>query len=292
MSFFDTLRKRPAAVFGLILVMTLGGAFMAARLPSSIFPPVTFPIVKVIADAGDEPAARMMPTVTRPLEEAIRRVPGVVLVRSLTSRGSSEMAAQFAWGTDMQVALERVQGETQRIRSDLPPDTRIEVKWMNTSVFPILGYALTSDSLTQAQLWDLAEYTVKPALLGINGVSEVQVQGGRHREFQIRLRQQALEGRGLSAADVADALRANNDIQSAGLIEQQPRALPGARDRARPRHRGALPHLGAGAGVARRQRWPTSVSSPSPTRSPTCAPRPTGSPRFSSTSSSNPRRTP
>jgi multidrug efflux pump subunit AcrB len=165
MSFFDTLRKRPAALFGLILVLVLVGGFTAARLPSAIFPSVTFPIVKVIADAGEEPAARMMPTVTRPLEEAIRRVPGVLLVRSITSRGSSEMSAEFAWGTDMQVALERVQGETQRIKPDLPPDTHIDVEWMNTSIFPIQGYALTSDSLTQAQLWDLAEYTIKPALL-------------------------------------------------------------------------------------------------------------------------------
>jgi CzcA family heavy metal efflux pump len=220
MSFFDALRRRPAAVFGLILVLVVVGGFTAIRLPSAIFPSVTFPIVKVIADAGEEPAARMMPTVTRPLEEAIRRVPGVILVRSITSRGSSEMSAEFAWGTDMQVALERVQGETQRIKPDLPPGTHIDVEWMNTSIFPIQGYALTSDSVTQAELWDLAEYTIKPALLGINGVSEIQVQGGRRREFQIRLNSVALQGRGLSAADVAEAVRANNDVLSAGLTEQ------------------------------------------------------------------------
>ncbi len=220
MSFIDALRRRPAALFGLVLVLVLVGGFTAIRLPSAIFPSVTFPIVKVIADAGEEPAARMMPTVTRPLEEAVRRVPGVLSVRSITSRGSSEMSAEFAWGTDMQVALERVQGETQRIKPDLPPDTHIDVEWMNTSIFPIQGYALTSDSLTQAQLWDLAEYTIKPALLGITGVSQIQVQGGRRREFQIRLNASALQGRGLSAADVADAVRRNNDVLSAGLTEQ------------------------------------------------------------------------
>ncbi len=220
MSFLERVRRRPAAVFGLLLVLCVGGVFAASRLPSSIFPSVTFPIVKVIADAGEDPAARIMPTLTRPLEEAIRRVPGVILVRSITSRGSSELTAEFAWGTNMQVALQRVQGETQRIRPDLPPGTRIDVEWMNTSIFPILGYALTSDTLTQAQLWDLAEYTLKPALLGINGVSAIQIQGGRRREFQVRLDPQALQGRGLSAADVADAIRANNDVLSAGLVEQ------------------------------------------------------------------------
>jgi CzcA family heavy metal efflux pump len=219
-NFFETMRRRPAAVFGLLLVLCVAGTVAAFRLPAAIFPSVTFPIIKVIADAGEEPTARVMPTVTRPLEEAIRRVPGVILVRSITSRGSSELSAQFAWGTDMQVALQRVQGETQRIAPDLPPETRIDVEWMNTSIFPILGYALTSDTLTQAQLWDLAEYTLKPALLGINGVSEIQVQGGRRREFQVRLNPQALEGRGLSAADVAEAIRANNQVLSAGLVEE------------------------------------------------------------------------
>ncbi len=220
MTVFERLRARPQAVFGLLLVLAAGGAFFAARLPSSIFPSVTFPIVKVIADAGEEPAARMMPTVTRPLEEAVRRVPGVTVVRSITSRGSTELSAQFRWGTDMQVAMERVQGEVQRIKPDLPPDTHIDVEWMNTAIFPILGYALTSDTATQAQLWDLAQYTIKPALLDIDGVSQIEVQGGRQREFQIRLQASALHSRGLSAEDVVNALQTNNDVLSAGLVER------------------------------------------------------------------------
>jgi CzcA family heavy metal efflux pump len=219
-SLFGTLRRRPEAIFGLALVLVAAGVAMAWRLPSSIFPAVTFPIVKVIADAGEEPAARLMPTVTRPLEEAIRRVPGVLLVRSITSRGSTEISAEFEWGSDMQVALQRVQGETQRIAADLPAGTRIDVEWMNTAIFPILGYALTSDTATQADLWDLAEYTLKPALLRIPGVSQLQVQGGRRREFEIRLDSHALEGRGLSAADVVEAVRASNQVLSAGLAEQ------------------------------------------------------------------------
>ncbi|MES1190455.1 MAG: efflux RND transporter permease subunit [Steroidobacter sp.] len=220
MNIIERIRQRPRAIFGVLILVAIAGVYFVGQLPSSIFPSVTFPIVKVIADAGEEPAARMMPTVTRPLEEAIRRVPGVTLVRSITSRGSSELSAEFNWGTDMQVALQRVQSETQRIKPDLPADTRIDVEWMDTSIFPILGYALTSDTLTQAQLWELAEYTIKPALLNIDGVSQIQVQGGRQREFQIRLNASALQGRGLSAADVVAAVRANNTVLSAGLTER------------------------------------------------------------------------
>ncbi|MFI5243027.1 MAG: efflux RND transporter permease subunit, partial [Gemmatimonadales bacterium] len=155
MKFVATARHRAVGIFLLLAILAGAGAYEAASLPSSIFPSVTFPQIKVIADVGDEPAAQMMPTVTRVLEEAVLRVPGIILVRSTTSRGSSEMTAEFAWSTDMQAALTRVQAETQRIRPDLPAQARIEVEWMNTATFPIQGYALTSQTLTQAQLWDL-----------------------------------------------------------------------------------------------------------------------------------------
>ena len=211
--------RRSGAIFLLFLVLALAGVWAAAKLPSSIFPAVTFPRVMVIADAGEEPAAQMVPAVTRPLEEAIRRVPGLRKVLSTTSRGSVEISAEFEWGTDMKTALQRIQAEADRVRPDLPPGTRIEAQWMNTAIFPILGYALTSNSRTQAELREIADYTLKPELLQIPGVSQVQVQGGRAREFQVRLDPASLAGRKLSPEDVVEAIRANNIVESAGLLE-------------------------------------------------------------------------
>jgi multidrug efflux pump subunit AcrB len=220
MKFISSARQRVAGMVLLVAILVAGGVYEARGLPVSIFPTVTFPIVKVIADVGDEPAAQMMPTVTRVLEEAILRVPGIKAVRSITSRGSTEMSAEFQWGTDMLTALNRVQAETQRVRPDLPPETRIDVEWMNTATFPIQGYALTSNTESQAQLWDLAQYTLKPALIRIPGVSEVQIQGGRQREFQVRVDRSALAGRQLAITDVVQAIQANNDVVSTGLSEQ------------------------------------------------------------------------
>ncbi len=214
------MRRRAAPLFFLVLLLVAAGVFRALHLPASIFPSVTFPIVKVIADSGEEPAARMMPSVTRPLEEAILRVPGISRVVSTTSRGSTEIAAEFAWGSDMKNALARVQAESERIRPELPAGTRISVAWMNTSIFPILGYALVSDSRDLSDLTDLATYTLKPELMRIPGVSEVQIQGDRQREFQIRLDPGALAGRKLSPSDVIDAIRKNDQVLSAGLLEK------------------------------------------------------------------------
>ena len=203
----------------MIGILAAGGVFMAMRLPLSIFPSVTFPVVKVIADVGEEPAARMMPTVTRPLEEALLRVPGISRVLSTTARGSTEISANFDWGTDMQVALQRAQAEVARIRPDLPSNARVDVEWMNTAIFPILGYALTSSTRSQADLWALAEYTLKPELIRIPGVSQVQIQGGRKREFQVRLDLRALAARRLAPGDVVTAIQKNNQVLSAGLTE-------------------------------------------------------------------------
>jgi CzcA family heavy metal efflux pump len=219
MNLVAAARRRAAAVFLLVAILCAGGVFEVLGMPSAIFPSVTFPVVKVIADSGEAPAAEVVPTVTRPLEQAVLTVPGIRRVLSTTSRGSSELSAQFVWGTDMQVALQRVQAETQRVQPDLPAGTRITVKWMNTAVFPIEGYALTSDTLSQAQLRELADYTLVPALLRIPGVSEVQVQGGRKREFRVELDRAALSGRGLSAGDVVNAVKENNEVVSAGLME-------------------------------------------------------------------------
>jgi len=216
----DVARHRVVGVFLLAGILAVAGLLAFQTLPSSIFPDVTFPIVKVIANVGDEPAATMMPTATRPLEEAILRVPGVSQVRSITSRGSSELTADFSWGTDMQAAVQRVQAEVQRISPNLPPNTQVDVEWMNPAIFPIQGYALTSSTETQAQLWQFAEYTLKPALIRIPGISQVQVQGGRQREFQVVLDQNALQGHQLTAADVVDAIRQNNSVLSAGFTEQ------------------------------------------------------------------------
>jgi CzcA family heavy metal efflux pump len=215
----DRLLGRGQAVFLLVVVLAAAGIWSATRLPSAIFPTVTFPRVKVIAEGAEEPAAQMIPAVTRPLEEGILRVPGIVRVISTSSRGSVEIGAEFSWGTDMQLALQRVQAEIARARPDLPADLRVDAEWMNTATFPIMGYSLTSDTRSQAELRELADFTLRPALIQIPGVSQVQVQGGRMREFQVRLDPEKLAARKLSAGDVVDAIRKNNLLNSAGLVE-------------------------------------------------------------------------
>src|SRR5438105_2352946 len=87
--------KSPFTV--LVILLILGGAFAYSKMQTALFPDVTFPKIVVIADNGEEPVDKMMVTVTKPLENAIKKVPGLKTVTSTTSRGSCEIAAYMDW---------------------------------------------------------------------------------------------------------------------------------------------------------------------------------------------------
>src|ERR1700740_737974 len=97
-NFFVTY-KNPLAVFIVLIIMS--GLFVYSRLQTSLFPEITFPKIKIIADAGLQPVDKMMVTVTKPLENAIKQIPDLMTVRSTTSRGSCEISAFLNWGTDI-----------------------------------------------------------------------------------------------------------------------------------------------------------------------------------------------
>ncbi len=99
--------KNPIGV--ILAIVLLGGIFSYTRMKSDLFPNVTFPKVKIIADNGQQPVDKMMLTRTRPLEEAIKQVPGLVSVRSTTSRGSAEISAFFDWKTDIDLGQQRIE---------------------------------------------------------------------------------------------------------------------------------------------------------------------------------------
>src|SRR5437899_9454849 len=96
-----TVRQSKAVLF-LTVCLCLAGALSAWAMPSSVFPQTSFPRVVVLIDNGVMPGDQMMATITRPVEEAMKDIPGVVSVRSATGRGSAEVNVFFNWNVDMQ----------------------------------------------------------------------------------------------------------------------------------------------------------------------------------------------
>src|SRR5438876_12381663 len=103
-NFFVTY-KNPLAVFIVLIIMS--GLFVYSRLQVSLFPEITFPKIKIIADAGLQPVDKMMVTVTRPLESAVKQVPDLLTIRSTTSRGSCEISAFMDWNANIELSLQR-----------------------------------------------------------------------------------------------------------------------------------------------------------------------------------------
>ncbi len=129
----------------------------------------------------------MMVTVTVPLENAIKRVQDLNLVRSATSRGSCEISAFFNWNSDIDLDQQRIESRINEIRQNLPAGINISVEKMNPSIFPIMGFSLEGKGYSQIELRNIAEYNVKPFLSRIDGISEVAVAGGKVEEYHVIL---------------------------------------------------------------------------------------------------------
>jgi CzcA family heavy metal efflux pump len=177
--------KNPLTVT--LVIVILGGMFAYSRLQTSLFPEITFPKIKIIADAGLQPVSKMMVTVTKPLENAVKQVPDLMYVRSTTSRGSCEISAFMDWKADIDLSQQRIESKINEIKNNLPPETQITVEKMNPSILPVMGYTLESHTKSPIELKQLANYTIKPFLSQVAGVSEVRIIGGKTKEYWITL---------------------------------------------------------------------------------------------------------
>jgi len=225
MSFHAWAEQHKRSLLFFLALVALMGAFAASRLPSSLFPTVDFPRVVVSLDAGDQPAEQMELLVTRPVEQAIRRVPGVTNVRSVTSRGSAEVSITFDWGLDMAAATLQINAATAQIASQLPSGIRLATKRMDPTVFPIIAYSLTSKSVSLTDLRALADYTIAPQLSGVTGVAHVDALGGAIEEMQALVDPMRLQAYGLTLDDVSKTLSATNTISAVGKIEDRYKLL-------------------------------------------------------------------
>src|SRR5881275_3155139 len=138
MNSFFVSYKNPLAVVVVFLIM--GGAFAYSKMQTALFPEITFPKIKIIADAGQQPVDKMMITVTRQLENAVKQVPDLQTIRSITSRGSCELSAYLNWNADVDLAQQRIQSKISEITNTLPAGVNVTVERMNPSILPVMGY--------------------------------------------------------------------------------------------------------------------------------------------------------
>lgn len=217
MNTFYTKFKSPILV--ILLITLLGGIFSLSKIQSGLFPDITFPKIKIIADNGQQPVDKMMVTVTIPLENAIKKVQDLNLIRSTTSRGSCEISAFLNWNTNIDLGKQRIEAQINTIKQQLPPDVNITIEKMNPSILPVMGFSLEGKGKSPIELRQIAEFTIKPFLSRVSGVSEIAVIGGKTKEYHILIDPIKLSQLSLTPKTIADVLSQSNIIASTGYIK-------------------------------------------------------------------------
>lgn len=201
-----------------LLALLLWGIYSYSDMQTSLFPDVTFPKITIIADNGEQPVDKMMITVTKPLEIAVKRVNGITTVRSTTNRGSCTIDAFFGWSSDINLAKIQVNERINEIKNLLPSTVNIVVEAMSQTIYPVIGYTIESDKYGQIELKNAALFTVRPQFSQIPGISNVIVRGGKTKEFVVSPAQEKLISLGMSPGDIISSLGNTNFIESSGLL--------------------------------------------------------------------------
>ncbi len=212
--------RHAVAIVFISLSLCLAGVYCAFHIPSSVFPQTDFPRVVILVDNGVMPADEMMATITRPIEETMKDIPGVTTIRTATGRGSAEVNVFFNWKVDMVQSELYVLGRLSQIAGALPDTATTKVHRLTFSAFPIIGVSLTSKTRDITHLWETARYELKPRFLRIPGVARVDLVGGRTTEYHVIVDPLRLKALDLSLQEVTQALEQNNLIAPTGMHEE------------------------------------------------------------------------
>jgi len=213
---FFTSYKNPVTVMLALIIM--GGIVAYSNLQTSLFPEITFPKIKIIADAGLQPVNKMMVTVTKPLEAAIKKVPGITLIRSTTSRGSCEISAFINWKTNIDISQQRIESAINQAKNSMPPEVQVTVEKMNPSILPVMGFSLESHNKSPIELKQIALYTIKPFLSQVAGIAEVRIIGGKDKEYRITIDPQKMTTLSITPDIINAALGQTDFIKSNGYL--------------------------------------------------------------------------
>lgn len=212
---------KPILFVGILLL--LAGIYSYNRMPTNLFPEVLFPRITIIVDAGQLPVDRMMTVVTKPVESTVKRVKGVQVVKSRTSRGTCTIDVFSEWGINTYDQRIQIESRINEIKNFLPQGVNFSIEAMNQSLFPVYGYTLENPQASQIALKDVANLTVRPVFAQVQGISNVVVRGGRAKEYVIIPDPVKMSSLGITPAKITSAFKSNNFVLSNGSVNDYSR---------------------------------------------------------------------
>lgn len=219
MDFASVGARQERLIIFLVAVLAVLGVYAYMTIPASIFPEMSFSRIDVVADAGNLPPDQVRVAVTLPLERAFQGLPSVTHVRTTSTQGSAEFIVEFDPHTSVQTDLTYVDQAISQERSKVPPETDIQANIVNPNSEPIVSYALSSSTMSQTLLQELAQQAMLAQFYGAPGLARITVVGGPPREYHVVLDPAELAQYGLTADDVASALSQATAISPVGQHE-------------------------------------------------------------------------
>ena len=214
--------KRPVATSLLAIAIALSGLLAYFHLPVAPLPNVTMPVIVVQATMAGASPEIMASTVAEPLERRLATISGVTELTSTNSVGTAQVVIQFAINRDINGAARDVEAGIQAARADLPTTLRGNPSYReyNPADSPIIILALTSSTLTTAQLYDSADTVIQQQLSQITGVGQIQLGGSALPSVRVEIQPDKLSSYGIGLEDVRAAISAANADSAKGYVDQ------------------------------------------------------------------------
>lgn len=217
---------RPVTTAMVTIAVLLFGLVGLGTLPVDLLPNLAYPTITVQTAYLDAAPVEIEELITRPIEERLSAVSGVLRVESISREGESEVTLDFAWGTSIDQAMADVREKLDRVGLPIEAERPLVLRY-DPAQEPMLRLALRQSHATDVRTSDLArlrhtaEFQVKRELEKLGGVAAVELHGGEDDEVIVELDPARLLARQLTAADVVNALQRDNINRPGGAIEER-----------------------------------------------------------------------
>ncbi len=222
MTFTDLFVRRPVLALVVSTLILLFGALALSKLPIRQYPLLENSTITISTDYPGASSELMQGFVTQPIAQAVSSVEGVDYLSSSSVQGRSVVTVRMALNRDSTQALTEVMAKVNQVRYKLPEqayDPVIERSAGEATAVAYVGFS--SKTLSTPALSEYLTRVVEPMFTTIDGVAKVEVFGGQKMAMRLWLDSDRLAGRGLTAADVADAVRRNNYQAAPGKVKGQ-----------------------------------------------------------------------
>jgi len=219
--FYLYILKNKLAIILIISLLAAVGYRISGTISQGVLPNMFFPRIEVSIDNGHAPISQMLYSVTKPSEEALKTVQDVQKIVSSTSVGTTDINIYFNWSINPYLAYQLVQARMADIKNTISPNAKIIIRQATPSMYPVSIYAIASNSVSRAKLTEKLYYQLKPVLLGINGVYDIQMKAPEWSEYKIILNSKKVAEYKLNIDNIIAQLKAQNSIDFLGVINDK-----------------------------------------------------------------------